>query len=109
MPRTALNAGWKACEAQLGRLFGCRRRPLSGGNQGGGRDDIMHPTIFADAKYGQQATPLWNRWREAKAKAKAENKTPLLAFKEKGSHGLLIVVHSEDLAAVLEAYAEANG
>jgi len=101
------DAPWKKAERSLASLFGTRRRPLSGSNQGGGSDDAIHPKLHLESKWARSHA-LWTLFRETREKAKREGKTPVIGLKEKGSPGILLVVHSNNLQEVLEALLEAK-
>ena len=90
---------WKKAERRLAQLFGTRRRPLSGSNQGGGSDDAMHPDLYLESKYTRQSA-LWTLYRDTAHKAQQAGKIPVIGIQEKGSHGTLLVIHSSDLLAV---------
>ncbi len=99
---------WKRAEATAAALFGCKRRPLSGSSN---RDDIdgddtLHPMLWIESKL-RAAHAVWTLWRETKARARCTQrglhggaKVPVLVLREKGKQGMLIVVHSGDMAEV---------
>lgn len=99
---------WKQAERRFAKLFGTRRRPLSGGNQGGGRDDSMHEDLFLEHKLCSTSA-IWNLHDKTKEMAKAENRIPVIGISLRRRPGILIVVSSLNLEAILHAYAEANG
>ncbi len=100
---------WKFAEDALARLFGTRRRPLSGsGSASGGSDDAMHKTLYLESKYGKQCNAFWNLYRDTKAKATKEGKTPVIGLQEPRTHGVLLVIHSADLPRVIEEYQAAQ-
>ena len=90
---------WKAAERRLAKIFGTRRRPLSGGNQGGGRDDSMHEVLYIENKYTSRSS-LWTLYRDTRDKAKKEGRVPVLGIQESRAKGVLIVCHSNDLQRV---------
>jgi hypothetical protein len=99
---------WKRAERTVANFFGTRRRPLSGGNQGEGyRDDTMHPDLHIEVKYSR-VQPIMKLFRDTKAKADKEGKHPVIGLVEKGAKGFLLVVHSNNLKAVLRALLEAR-
>lgn len=99
---------WKAAERRLAALFGTRRRPLSGGNQGQGfRDDAIHDDLHLECKYSRTHA-LWTLFRETRKKAQKERRTPVIGLVEKGSPGILLVVHTDDLESTLRALIEAK-
>jgi hypothetical protein len=96
-------AAWKQAERRLAALFGTRRRPLSGGNSGGGRDDAMHDRLFIENKWRKKHS-TWTLYRDTKEKATAEGKTPVIGLQEKYKSGILLVIHTDDLETVLLEY-----
>lgn len=101
------NQQWKQAEREVAAVFGARRRPLSGGNQGQGRDDAIHEELFVSTKYSKRHA-LFTLYREEKVKARKEGKTVVLGLREKGVPGTLVCIHSDDLPVVLAAYMAAN-
>lgn len=101
------NQQWKQAEREVAAIFGARRRPLSGGNQGQGRDDAIHAKLFVSTKYAKRHA-LWSLYRTEKPKAIKEGKTVVIGLREKSVPGTLVCIHSADLPAVLAAYMEAN-
>jgi len=100
---------WKFAEDRLAEFFNTKRRPLSGGNQGEGRrDDGMHDVLFLESKYGKYI-PLFNLYRDTKEKARKEGRIPVIGLQEKGKHGILICVHSNDFEDVVKQWAKDNG
>ncbi len=97
---------WKRAESSAAALFGARRRPLSGSSN---RDDIdgddtLHPRLWIESKL-RASHAVWSLWRLVKATAakrpyQGGHKTPVLVLREKCKPGMLIVVHSGDLAEV---------
>lgn len=98
---------WKRAEQKLARLFGTRRRPLSGSNQGGGSDDAMHNTLYLECK-SKKKQSLFTLYRETRVKALKEKKIPIIGLVEKNSPGVLLVIHSKDLETLLEEYQKAK-
>ena len=102
---------WNSAERRAASLFGARRQPLSGSS---GRDDITrsdtnHPRLFVEAKYRERHS-VRTLYDATKALALKEGKIPVLALIDKGRHGFLICVHSNELSAVAaEIRANENG
>jgi len=94
---------WKRLEGRLARFFHTRRRPLSGSNQGGGSDDIIHPRIYGSCKYAKRHT-VFTLFKEEAAKARKEKKVPVLALGQKDSKGMLLVIDSRDFQTVALEY-----
>lgn len=99
---------WKVAERRLAGIFGVRRRPLSGGNQGGGRDDAIHPALYLESKHTQKSS-LWTLYRDARKKAGKEYKVPVLGISEKGKPGVLLVIHSASMRDVIVEWLLARG
>lgn len=99
---------WKQAERRFAKLFGTRRRPLSGGNQGGGRDDSMHPELFMEHKL-VSSSAVWTLHDQVKEMARKEQRIPVIGISLRRRPGILIVVSSQNLPKILEAYADANG
>lgn len=99
---------WKQAERRFAKLFGTRRRPLSGGNQGGGRDDSMHEVLFLEHKLCSTSA-IWTLHDKTKDLAKKENRTPVIGISLRRRPGILIVVSSQNLDVLLEEYAKAQG
>jgi hypothetical protein len=101
---------WKRAEERVAATFGARRQPLSGAS---GRDDLTasdstHPTLFIESKLRARhgARTLHDETRRL---ATEEGKTPVLALFDKSRPGFLVVVHSDDLAAVIAEFVAAFG
>lgn len=94
---------WKKRERQAAHLFGSHRLIGSGMSGLGDRSksDSDHPRLFIETKhYARQA--VRSLWRETALKATKEKKVAVLVLYEKSKPGGLIVVHEDDLDAVIE-------
>jgi hypothetical protein len=100
---------WKKAEARIAQIFGCRRQPLSGssGRADLSASDTTHPRLFLEVKYRDRHT-VRTLWEATKILADREHKTPVLGLVDKGRPGGLIVVHSEDLAAMVAEFCAAQ-
>jgi len=87
---------WKAFERRVADFFHGKRNPLSGGNSGHTRADVIHPTLFIECKQRQKHTAV-TLWDNIKKLADRENKTPVVCLSEKNRPGFWIVIHSDDL------------
>jgi hypothetical protein len=88
---------WKQFERRVAWFFGGQRVPLSGGNSGHTRADVMGVDgLFIEAKLRAKSA-LWTLYENTKELAKAEGKIPVCVIGKKFSKGFLIVVHSDDL------------
>ena len=76
---------WKQFERRVATLFGGKRVPLSGGNSGHTRADVMGVGgLFIEAKLRAKSA-LWSLFDSTKPLAKAEGKLPVLAIGRKHS------------------------
>ncbi len=92
---------WKKDERKVARFFGVERTPLSGGNSRHTQSDTLHPALFIEQKRRKRHAVI-SLWNEIKAKAKQENKIPVVCLTEHGRPGFWILVHSGDLWKVAE-------
>lgn len=107
MPKTHRRT-WQRSEGRAAALFGSYRQVGSGS---GGRADLtasdsVHPTLFVESKLRNRHTTR-TLHDATKRLAGREGKTPVLALFDKGRPGFLLVVHSDDLAAVTSEFAAA--
>jgi hypothetical protein len=100
---------WQKAESRAAAIFGARRAVLSGSS---GRDDTScsdstHPTLFVESKLREthSVRTLHDATRKLATK---EGKTPVLCLFDKGRPGFLLVIHSDDLRAVFEAWQAAR-
>jgi hypothetical protein len=94
-------SSWKRRECDAARIFGSRRKVLSGSS---GRDDQTcsdsdHARLFIESKL-RVSWSVRTLWEETRALAREEGKVPVLAPYTKSRPGALIVCHQDDLAAV---------
>ncbi len=93
---------WKKSEGRAASVFGTKRQPCSGS---GGRADLtcsdsVHPTLFIESKLRERHA-VRTLFDETKELAKREHKTPVLMLADKNRPGHLVVVHTDDLRAVV--------
>lgn len=99
---------WKSLERVVANFFGTKRVPLSGSNSGHGTNsDSLHPKLYIECKLRNKIS-LWQLFTDTENKAKVENKIPVVAIKQKGEKGYLLVLRPEDLEKIAEIYAEAK-
>ena len=96
---------WKSRERKVAAFFGTKRTPLSGGNSGHTRSDSLHEKLFVEAKHRKVHSAV-TLWRDAKAKASKEQKTPIVALSEHNKPGFWVLVHSSDIEEVLRIITE---
>lgn len=97
---------WKGFENLVAKFFGTRRVPLSGSNSGHGTNsDSLHPKLYIECKVRSKIA-LWQLFIDTENKAKVENKLPVVAIKQKGEKGYLLVVRPEDLEKIVEIKTE---
>lgn len=100
---------WKSFERIVAAYFGTRRVPLSGSNSGHGTNsDSLHPKLYIECKVRGKIS-LWQLFIDTEKKAKLENKLPIVAIKQKGEKGYLIVMRPDDLEKIAEIKAESSG
>lgn len=91
---------WKGFERKVAEDFGTKRVPLSGSNSGHNTNsDSLHPELYIECKVRHKIS-IWSLFEDTEDKAKHENKIPLVAIKQKGSRGYLIVIRPEDLEKI---------
>lgn len=104
---TSKNA-WKMLERIVAKFFGTKRVPLSGSNSGHGTNsDSLHPKLYIECKLRNRIS-LWQLFTDTEKKAKVENKIPVVAIKQKGEKGYLLVVRPEDLEKIAEIRKESS-
>lgn len=97
---------WKAFERLVANFFGTRRVPLSGSNSGHGTNsDSLHPKLYIECKVRGKIS-LWQLFIDTENKAKVENKLPVVAIKQKGEKGYLLVMRPDDLTKISEIRSE---
>ena len=90
---------WKKRERQIAAFFGGKRTPLSGGNSGGTRGDVIHPSLYVEAKLRKKHSVV-SLWDDTAKQAKKEGKIPVICLCEKNRKNFWVLVHSDDLAEV---------
>lgn len=88
---------WKSFERTVADFFGTRRVPLSGSNSGHGTNsDSLHPQFYIECKLRNKIA-LWQLFSDTENKAKVEGKIPIVAIKQKGAKGYLLIIRPDDL------------
>lgn len=96
------NTVWKQFERQMAQFWGGVRNPLSGSSSRHTGGDLIHPTIYGEAKYMKVFPKKFrNTWEESQKNAKNEGKIAVLCLKEKNMKGFLVVMHSDDIERLL--------
>jgi len=91
---------WKGFERLVATFFGSKRVPLSGSNSGHDTNsDTLHPKLYIECKVRDRFA-LWSLFKDTEDKATREKKTPIVAIKQKGEKGYLILIRPEDLEKV---------
>ena len=99
---------WKQLERNVASFFGTRRVPLSGSNSGHGTNsDSLHPKLYIECKLRSKFA-LWQLFIDTEKKAKVEGKIPIVAIKQKGGKGYLLVMRPEDLEKINEILIESS-
>lgn len=97
---------WKGFENLVAKFFGTRRVPLSGSNSGHGTNsDSLHPKLYIECKVRSKIA-LWQLFVDTENKAKIEKKVPVVAVKQKGEKGYLLIMRPEDLDKIAEIKSE---
>ena len=103
---------WKSFERVVAKFFGTKRVPLSGSNSGHNTNsDSLHPTLYIECKVRQKSA-VWSLFKDTEVKAKFEKKIPVVAIKQKGEQGYLLVIRPEDLGkihTIQQSVTEADG
>jgi hypothetical protein len=99
---------WKKMEQRVADLFGAKRTPLSGMANSMTKADMIHHKIFIEAKL-RANSPMYDLYLETEAKAKKENKIPVVAIQKKNHSGFLLILRPEDLENVLKYVKRKNG
>lgn len=101
-------SAWKHFERVVADFFGTKRVPLSGSNSGHGTNsDSLHPKLYIECKVRGKFA-LWRLFDDTEKKAKVENKLPVVAVKQKGEKGYLLVIRPQDLEKINEIRLESS-
>lgn len=110
--RATSSGTWKSFERVVAKFFGTKRVPLSGSNSGHNTNsDSLHPTLYIECKVRQKSA-VWSLFKDTEVKAKFEKKIPVVAIKQKGEQGYLLVIRPEDLGkihTIQQSVTEADG
>lgn len=91
---------WKGFERLVASFFGTKRVPLSGSNSGHNTNsDSLHSELYIECKVRAKFS-LQTLFEDTEKKAKIENKLPIVAIKEKGRKGYLLVIRPSDLEKI---------
>lgn len=97
-------SSWKSFERKVAEDFNTKRVPLSGSNSGHGtQSDSLHERVYIECKVRQKFS-LQTLFEDTERKAKVEHKTPVVAVKQKGSNGYLLVCRPDDLKKLAAEY-----
>lgn len=99
---TTHKSTWKKFERDTASFFHTRRVPLSGSNSGHNTNsDTLHPDLYIECKLRGKFS-LWSLFEDTEKKAKKEGKIPVVALKQKGAKGFLIMIRPDDLSKIKE-------
>jgi len=98
---------WKRAERKAAEAIGGKRNPLSGGNSGHTRSDIIHPTIYLEMKY-RKSFAVVEQIRKEEVKAKKEGKVAIMGFQQKGIHTRYYLI-PEPLMVILMSHLPMDG
>ena len=91
-------------ERLVAGFFGTKRVPLSGSNSGHNTNsDSMHDELYIECKVREKFA-IWSLFDDTEKKAKNENKIPIVALKQKGEKGFLLVIRPENLEKIAEIH-----
>lgn len=97
---------WKGFERTVAEFFSTRRVPLSGSNSGHNTNsDSMHPKLYIECKVRGKIS-LWQLFKDTENKAKNERKIPVVAIKQKGEKGYLLMIRPDDLKKIAKIQQE---
>lgn len=97
---------WKGFESKVASFFGTKRVPLSGSNSGHGTNsDSLHRELYIECKVRGKFS-IWSLFEDTEKKATVEKKIPIVAIKEKGKKGFLILLRPEDIKKISEYIVE---
>jgi hypothetical protein len=65
----------------------------------------LHPKLYIECKLRQKIA-IWPLFVDTEKKAKVENKIPIVAIKQKGEKGELLVIRPADLQKIAEIQRE---
>lgn len=100
---------WKSFERTVASYFGTKRVPLSGSNSGHGTNsDSLHDKLYIECKVRGKIS-LWQLFIDTENKAKVEKKLPVVAIKQKGQKGYLLVIRPEHLEKIAKIHSESLG
>ena len=92
---------WKQFERAVASFFGTRRTPLSGSNSGHNTNsDTLHEDFYIECKFRNKFS-IFALFKDTEVKAKVEGKIPIVAIKQKGENGFLLVVRPKDLEKIV--------
>ena len=99
---------WKSFERKVAEFFGTKRVPLSGSNSGHGTNsDSLHPKVYIECKVREKFS-IWSLFVDTEKKAKVEKKVPVVALKQKGEQGYLLLLRPEDLEELTKYHKDAK-
>lgn len=99
---------WKSFERLVASFFGTKRVPLSGSNSGHQTNsDSLHKKLYIECKVRGKIS-LWQLFTDTEQKAKHEKKLPIVALKQKGAKGYLLVIRPDDLQKVAKIKSESD-
>ena len=94
----ANTSNWKETEREVATAFGTKRAPVC--------NNLTHSDTFSTELYIETKKRkrfwIWGLFEETKKKALKEKKVPVVAIKQKGKKGFLILIRPEDIKEVAE-------
>jgi len=100
------SSAWKYRERSVALFFGTQRNAFSGSKPGltGSRADTLDNECFVEVKTRERHAVV-TLWRKVAAKARLEEKLPIVALAENGKPGFFLLVAAADLDELINILA----
>ena len=100
------STAWKYRERSVALFFGTRRNAYSGSKPGitGSRADTLDAECFVEVKTRERHAVV-TLWRKVAAKARVEEKIPVIALAENEKQGFFLLVAAADLDELINILA----
>ena len=92
----ANTSNWKGSEREVAKAFDTTRAPVCNNLT---HSDTFHLSCYIEVKKRKRFW-IWGLFEDTKKKALAEKKIPIVAIKQKGKKGFLILLRPEDIKEV---------
>ena len=91
-------SNWKNTEREVAKTFGTKRAPVCNNIT---HSDTFHTELYIECKKRKRFW-VWELFEDTKSKALKEKKVPVVAIKQKGKKGFLIICRPEDVCQIAE-------